>query len=77
MAGRDGLGPGTAELVLVAHGVALLHPEEQVLAAMLHTAAENAAPRAATAGEQRDPAAAPSDTHPAIRPTRARIRPDK
>jgi integrase/recombinase XerC len=35
VAGRDGLGPGAAELVLVADGVALLHPEEQVLAAML------------------------------------------
>lgn len=44
---------------------------------LIHTAAENAAPRAATAGEQRDPAATRSDTHPTIRPTRARIRPDK
>jgi integrase/recombinase XerC len=33
--GRDRLGPGAAELVLLTHGVALLHPEEQVLAAML------------------------------------------
>jgi integrase/recombinase XerC len=35
VAGRDRLGPGAAELVLLTHGVALLHPEEQVLAAML------------------------------------------
>lgn len=43
---------------------------------LIHTSAENAAPRAAAGGEP-EPATTRSDTHPAIRPTRARLRPEK
>ena len=66
---------GTPERLSMMVLAALCDIFDTTPADLIHTAAENAAPRAAVAGEQRDPAATRADTHPAIRQTRARIRP--
>lgn len=67
---------GTPERLSMMVLAALCDILDTTPADLIHTAAENAAPRAAATAGQRDPAATRSSTHPAIRPKRARIRPD-
>jgi DNA-binding Xre family transcriptional regulator len=66
---------GTPERLSMMVLAALCDIFDTTPADLIHTAAENAAPRAAVADQQQDPAATRADTHSAIRPTRARIRP--